>query len=936
MSPQYRAIILLLTCLAGLALPRASAPAGPAVSERSVAAADPSGAASLQRVLRARILAYLEGGPGGSSSGGDPFLERTPLPTRFALEVSEGSVGEAFLRGVYPRLAAAFERRMTLLDSNGNGLPETVVTEGSNGTPRRVDSARLSALAADEMRSLARLAHRLGANEDALDWLSRFRRYREVVSESFYDFSINGFQDRDSGTAEPVPGYRPGSYLPLWIGFDPGEPRVLTIVRTRLHLVGFVYAPGGAPGSTQTTTEVDPHALADAIFLLRWLERVGQDERAATFRRSLVAALARHGRRERDAPTGERADPWTEYLLLTLERWPEPDRDPLVANRSLLGLATARDLLPREDVGRWQLGIDKLDHLLAPGGDPRDGLVASREVLRSLSLLRHLEELHSGRRPRDGSETMPAGWPALDRIADRRLREGLEIALEEILEARSALGARRLDELGLEVRLVLRRESLATDEPLPLTLAVRALSRPVTVSRLALRALGREYGLEPPGELVPGEPPEPLALRVPVSDQEPGLGLLRFEIVLGLENDLVPRIESRAVRISAPLDAKLSLERAPGSPDTCLVVLGLRNHGSATRIGETEISLDADWKLLPAPGHRFRIPPGGAPLRIVYRFRLPYGVRPGRYGIQGRVTLEGKPAAVVGTDLFVPFEWIVLGPSEPEPLPAARLLDPESPIDLRRTYDGFRGLPLRWRPVRPSVLPLDGVVDLGSLLCRDLPPALGQRVRAHAYTVVEVEKARDVTAVLETPAEGRVWHNRRAAPEAAPNGEARTEDGVWRRSLTPVTLQPGRNTFLVELTGRPDRLRFRFELLEEGGLPLEGASNELARLLEGSTDLRQTGMKTGPKLPVPVTLEYEDPSARSVSVIGSFNAWSSTALPMEKMRDGHWRATFRLPEGTYSYRFLVDGKREVVDPRAEQRTTDGYGGTHGLLVVRRR
>lgn len=65
-----------------------------------------------------------------------------------------------------------------------------------------------------------------------------------------------------------------------------------------------------------------------------------------------------------------------------------------------------------------------------------------------------------------------------------------------------------------------------------------------------------------------------------------------------------------------------------------------------------------------------------------------------------------------------------------------------------------------------------------------------------------------------------------------------------------------------------------------------------------------------------------DARARTVSLVGDFNAWARRATPLTHAKPGVWTAQVALPAGRHQYAFLVDGKRWVVDPAAEQLADD--------------
>ncbi|HZS39689.1 MAG TPA: isoamylase early set domain-containing protein [Polyangia bacterium] len=86
--------------------------------------------------------------------------------------------------------------------------------------------------------------------------------------------------------------------------------------------------------------------------------------------------------------------------------------------------------------------------------------------------------------------------------------------------------------------------------------------------------------------------------------------------------------------------------------------------------------------------------------------------------------------------------------------------------------------------------------------------------------------------------------------------------------------------------------------------------------------------------PQPVLIRFALPArgARAVSLAGDFNGWRPDSTPLERGADGTWTATVRLPPGTWSYSFVVDGKW-VEDPFAESYRADGFGGRNALVRV---
>lgn len=82
-----------------------------------------------------------------------------------------------------------------------------------------------------------------------------------------------------------------------------------------------------------------------------------------------------------------------------------------------------------------------------------------------------------------------------------------------------------------------------------------------------------------------------------------------------------------------------------------------------------------------------------------------------------------------------------------------------------------------------------------------------------------------------------------------------------------------------------------------------------------------------------VRLELNAPQARSVQIAGDFNDWVPDAsTTLQRNMDGTWQGTFRLPEGQYEYKFLMDGTW-VNDPANPKKVANVFGTTNDVLAV---
>jgi hypothetical protein len=85
---------------------------------------------------------------------------------------------------------------------------------------------------------------------------------------------------------------------------------------------------------------------------------------------------------------------------------------------------------------------------------------------------------------------------------------------------------------------------------------------------------------------------------------------------------------------------------------------------------------------------------------------------------------------------------------------------------------------------------------------------------------------------------------------------------------------------------------------------------------------------------VAVRLMLPTEGADSVAVAGDFNDWATDSTFLEDPEgDGVFVGTLRLPPGSYSYMFVVDGERWVSDPYAVNHRDDGFGNRNAVLRI---
>ena len=75
------------------------------------------------------------------------------------------------------------------------------------------------------------------------------------------------------------------------------------------------------------------------------------------------------------------------------------------------------------------------------------------------------------------------------------------------------------------------------------------------------------------------------------------------------------------------------------------------------------------------------------------------------------------------------------------------------------------------------------------------------------------------------------------------------------------------------------------------------------------------------------------PTAKQVTLAGTFNRWEAGTTPLVRVNDeGVWTVTLGLPVGQHQYAFVVDGQQWVADPAAPT-VDDGFGRKNSVVSV---
>jgi 1,4-alpha-glucan branching enzyme len=83
---------------------------------------------------------------------------------------------------------------------------------------------------------------------------------------------------------------------------------------------------------------------------------------------------------------------------------------------------------------------------------------------------------------------------------------------------------------------------------------------------------------------------------------------------------------------------------------------------------------------------------------------------------------------------------------------------------------------------------------------------------------------------------------------------------------------------------------------------------------------------------IPVHFEFTHPTAKNVSVAGTFNHWQPEAKTLHASGGGRWIKESALAPGNYEYCFVVDGQW-MSDPLAKESVANPFGGKNSVLKV---
>lgn len=94
--------------------------------------------------------------------------------------------------------------------------------------------------------------------------------------------------------------------------------------------------------------------------------------------------------------------------------------------------------------------------------------------------------------------------------------------------------------------------------------------------------------------------------------------------------------------------------------------------------------------------------------------------------------------------------------------------------------------------------------------------------------------------------------------------------------------------------------------------------------------IKKKNLKTKPISKV--TFSYDAPEASEVTLVGDFNKWGATSIPLKKLKAGTFKVVVDLEIGkSYEYKYLVDGEY-INDQEPESLIFNQYANAENSLI----
>jgi len=910
---------------AALAAAPLVAQAAPAANGQTASArcADPAVAAAVVGELTA-LFRSQESDGALSFSPANRFYADSPVLATMALDAARWRNDPAFLSQSASAIGRYYNHLFSTADRDGDLLIESSA-RAVHEAYVDVEAPGYNAMLALDLMRLARAYVELRRPARALYWYEGARTVAERVVATCFEPGSGYFFPVRVQERTTVYAYDALAASPLLFPGKVGENHAANLIHGYLlkdeprypeSPAFYVARPAPAPDE-DPAARVRASALLRSLILARVLEVSGFADEAAAARARAVADV------ERFAGPGGGTVP-ARYLTCRLREGASPDlhagADALVI---LHALVLAKRPLPDPEILRLETAVATLAPVVgagsrAPGADPGSLARAVRDLFRAISLVRERLGDNTLFNAQDAYELSGVdGRAALSRLLDDAALVARRAETEAFRLARTGG--------GLEVTATLLNERAVVGEPVEIRWTLSARLRPVRVDG-AEAVINQEVDtLLAPGRpvtVVPGGEPVVFISRVKLRAEGTGL-LVPLDAALVVSEAGGARTRAncfRSVYVERPVDVFVEFPRGrllEGS--TVPIDVRLVKRVRAQRTVRWGWYSGAGLRLREGANFETSMAAGEDTVLVRVHAVVPASCRPGAFPFKMKFTAATSDLGTVTSSLFHPYRWLFIGSFPATDTPLRTAYAPERNVDLLRSYSGIGGRVV-WRDM-PERAQLSG----GAVSLRPVMQASGV---GYLYTVVGVDYAIEAPVLLaaNAPAEARI--NGELVVSAAPSER--------EPSYGRARLKEGLNEVMIKFAGDAQTEIF-FDLGDDHSLAPDEFANDLAQLIDGYREFRarsdKEAFEAGEEAQQLVTLRYVDDTARSVSVIGSFNGWSPDQSRLRKVGQDVWEITISLAPGKYAYRFLIDSRRQVLDPSGAITEPDGYGGRNSVVIV---
>ncbi len=844
----------------------------------------------------------------------------TPLLATIAWQTYRETKDAALLSQSAAAITRYYSHLFATRDTNGNLLLEGSMTLANGGVVVGVEDIGFNSLLALDLVSLAQLHATLRRPTQALFWYEGGRTLQDRLVTR-YDRDTNRFLSMDLKSGSLVPNLDALALAPLLFTRSLGDNHIARMIT---HYALRPSQPGAAYdylvwrpdiGSDNRRMLAARNLVRTAV-VLAVLDRAGFDGESSKFLQDITAELNKLGAHNNGQPVA------TRYFSAQIESRATQDWfDSLAALDVYQSLASTRSwttdaqiIKLRTDIAALrELQGRKLLHTDAASEELLTNVV--RNTFRSVSAARATLSRGEGFRESDINE---AGGMNLTVAGQRLLTDVVDI----VGVAENRLFPIRTADTGLFAKVNLARERVAPGGSIELRWQVGSTRGEATL-RTVVAQVGDDIDtVFAGGTLTPQTPVDGRTLfRVP---DGPMNSLRAIAIAVTFIDHRSQRHTMhfrRSVFVERPVTATVNFPEGRIVKGTMIPV-----DVNVVKNVDEAVEIQGAWfcpsglQMTEGNNFGFLVPASQDSMTMRYHLRVPLNARPGEYPFRLKLIGNEFDLGLLESTLFKAYQWVAAGPFGVTENPMRSLYPPESEVDLGRNYSGVGGR-VRWQPVPDYATNADGIVSLAGLLHR---PGVG-----YLYTLFHADGAKELPMTLMSNTEAALFVNGDRVVEFNPIVHDKPEVGR-------ASLRPGLNKILVKVAG--DRTaQIALGLPAANDLLVDEINNNLWEIMAGYPEFHARSQQPDPMQKQEsqqiVTFRFVDQTATTVSVIGSFNGWSPSESVMKRGNEGLWELVVSLPPGRYSYRFLVDNRRQLLDPMGTLEEPDGYGGKNSVIVV---